>query len=232
MGDYFSFSRMVSAFPKILDYLPDTLMMVGYALAIGIILGLVIAYVRVFRIPVLNQIFAVYISFVRGTPEIVQLFIVYYGLPILVKACFNIDLDSVDAFYFAVIALGLNQSAFLAELFRGALESIPSGQYEAGYASGLTWWQTFRRVIVPQAVRLVIPGLGVMTVGLFQTTVLASAMGVMDVLGRAIALGNATSHSIEPYADAAIIFIVVSILLEFAFHVADKKLSFGKEAAL
>lgn len=231
MTDYFSWSRLVSAFPKVLEYLPDTLMMVAYALAIGIVLGLLLAYVRMFRVPVLNQIAIVFISFIRGTPEIVQLFIVYYGTPILVAALTGVNLDDVPAFYFAVIGLGLNQAGFMAELFRGAFEAVPAGQFEAGYAAGLTWWQTFRRVVVPQAIRAVIPGLGIMTVGLFQTTVLASALGVMDVLGRAIAIGNATSHSLEPYAAAAIIFIVVSLALEWFFRFLDARFSFGRKVA-
>lgn len=227
-SEYFSLQRLWTALPKVLEYLPTTLLLVVISIAIGTVLGLLLAFIRIRRVPVADQIATVFISFVRGTPEIVLLFIVFYGLPLLVADAFGIDINGVDPFVFAVIALGINQAAFLAELFRGALESVPSGQYEAAYAAGLTGVQTFFRIIIPQAIRAVLPSFSLMFVGLFQTTVLASAIGVMDVMGRADALGTATSHALEPLTAAAIIFIVISTLMEWLFKRLNARVAFGR----
>ena len=221
MGDYFSIQRVTSALPKVAGYLPATLELVAISLIIGVLMGILLAYVRMFRVPVASQIAAVYISFVRAMPEIVLLFIVYYGVPLL-SGAFGVDLSDSQPFAFAAIAFGINQSAFMGELFCGALESIPRGQFEAAYTAGLTVPQTFLRIIVPQAVRLVLPELGVMIVGLFKLTALASAIGVMDVMGRASAIGNASGHSIEAYCAAAIVFIIISSMLELAFWLLQR----------
>lgn len=227
-GEYFSLQRLWTALPKVLEYLPTTLLLVVVSIATGTVLGLLLAFIRIRRVPVADQIATVLISFVRGTPEIVLLFIVFYGLPLLVADVFGIDINGVAPFVFAVIALGVNQAAFLAELFRGALESVPVGQYEAGYAAGLTGAQTFFHIIVPQAIRAVLPSFSLMFVGLFQTTVLASAIGVMDVMGRADALGTAASHSLEPLTAAAIIFIVISTVMEWLFRRLNAAVAFGR----
>ena len=228
MGDFFSLQRLWSALPRVLAYLPTTLMLVVVSIAIGTVLGLLLAFIRIRRIPVADQIATVIISFVRGTPEIVLLFIVFYGLPLLVADTTGVDINGIDPFVFAVVALGINQAAFLAELFRGALEAVPAGQYEAAYAAGLTGSQAFFRIIVPQAVRAVLPSFSLMFVGLFQTTVLASAIGVMDVMGRADALGTATNHTLEPLTAAAIIFIVVSAAMEWLFKRVNARVAFGR----
>lgn len=224
----FSFGRLENVFPKVLGALPATLLIVVTALAIGGLLGLLIAFVRVHRIPVLDQLAVVYISFVRSTPEIVQLFIVYYGVPLIAQALTGVDLSAVEALYFVLIAFGINQSAYLAELFRGGFEAVPAGQYEAGDAVGLTRFQTFRRVIVPQAVQLIIPGLGITIIALFRNTSIAATLGVADMMGKAGLIGAATYHYLEPYVAATIIFLVISIALELLFRQLNKRVVFGR----
>lgn len=228
MGDYFSFSRLVAVFPKVLSRFPETILMVALALVIGIVLGIVIAFIRVRKVPVLAPITTVYISFIRSTPEIIQLFLVYFGVPAITETLFHVNLDNVDAINYAIIAFGLNQSAFLAELFRGGLEAVPRGQYEAAFADGLTTWQTFRRIIIPQAVRIILPGFGIEVIALFQGTSIASTIGVTDMMGKAAALGIATYHSLEAYVSAALVFIVISIILEVLFRYLSKKYSYER----
>lgn len=228
MGDYFSFPRLIGVFPKVLSKFPVTLLMVVFALVIGVVLGIVIAIIRVLRVPVLTEITTVYISFFRSTPEIIQLFLVYFGAPAIAEGLLHINLDSVGAVNFAIVAFGLNQSAFLSELFRGGLESVPNGQYEAAYAAGLTTVQTFLRVVIPQAVRIVLPGFGVEVIGLFQGTSIASTIGVIDMMGKAQTLGIATSHSLEAYTSAAALFVVISIVLELAFRRLSQRFSYER----
>jgi L-cystine transport system permease protein len=228
VGDYFSFPRLIGVFPKVLSKFPVTLLMVVFALVIGVVLGIVIAIIRVLRVPVLTEITTVYISFFRSTPEIIQLFLVYFGAPAIAEGLLHINLDSVGAVNFAIVAFGLNQSAFLSELFRGGLESVPNGQYEAAYAAGLTTVQTFLRVVIPQAVRIVLPGFGVEVIGLFQGTSIASTIGVIDMMGKAQTLGIATSHSLEAYTSAAALFVVISIVLELAFRRLSQRFSYER----
>jgi L-cystine transport system permease protein len=229
MGEYFSLERVAQYFPKILASFPVTLLIVAVAMLLGCLIGIVIAFIRMNHIPVLHQIAGVYLSFIRGTPQIIQLFLVYYGAPALVNALFQIDINRVDAIYFVLIAYGLNEGAYLAETFRGGLSAVPAGQYEAGYAVGLTKLQTFLRVIVPQAARIVLPSLGVEVIQLFQGTSLASSVGVRDLMGRAQLMGTTTRHSIENYFCAALIFVVVSIVLELIFQRLNRHLSYGQK---
>ena len=150
-------------------------------------------------------------------------------MPLLFMNLFGIDLNRVDALLFVIVAYGLNESAFLSEIFRGGLSAIPSGQYEAGYACGLTKIQTFRRVVIPQAARIVLPSVEVGIVLLFQNTSMAASIGVRDLMGRASLMGAFTKHYTENYFGTAVVFIVVSILLELLFNLLNKKLQYVKK---
>lgn len=229
MSEYFSFERVIEYFPKLITSFPTTLIIVVAALAVGIVLGIILAFIRIHKIPVLYQLSCVYVSFIRGTPQIIQLFLVYYGMPLLFMNLFGIDLNRVDALLFVIVAYGLNESAFLSEIFRGGLSAIPSGQYEAGYACGLTKIQTFRRVVIPQAARIVLPSVEVGIVLLFQNTSMAASIGVRDLMGRASLMGAFTKHYTENYFCTAVVFIVVSILLELVFNLLNKKLQYVKK---
>ncbi len=226
MEEYFSCERAFAYLPKIFSVFPTTLLIVAVALTLGSALGILIAFVRIHRTPVLYPLSLVYVSFIRGTPQIVQLFIIYYGVPLLSKGLFGLNIDRLDAIYFVLIAYGINESAFLSELFRGGLQAVPLGQYEAGSAIGLTGWQTFHRIILPQAARIILPGFGVEIVGLFQSTSLAATIGVIDIMGKAALLGSATYHYTESYFSAAVIFVTISILLEVLFRYLNKRLAY------
>lgn len=227
MSGLFSWDRFVYAFPRILSNLPVTLKMILYAEIFGIIFGVLIAIIRLYKIPVLNQLYSVYISFMRGTPILVQLLVVFYGVPTILLDIFHIDVNNWDKFIFATIALTLNESAMLSEIFRSSITSIPHTQFEAGYSVGLTWWQTFRRIILPQAIRVAIPSYGVNLVVLIQSTSLAYMIGVIDLMGRAKAIGASTRHSFEAYVAVTIIYVVFSLLVKLIFQILNKKLQYG-----
>lgn len=126
-------SYMLDVLPSILSYLPVTLELALFSMVIGVVLGLFLALVRFTKVPVLNQIAAVYISLFRGMPTLVQLFLIYYGLPQLFP-----ELTKLDALTAAIIGFGLKEASYLAEIFRASLNSVDRGQYEAGLAVGLT----------------------------------------------------------------------------------------------
>ena len=223
MGEFFSLDRAVKAFPKILASLNVTFEIVIIATLVGLLLGVCIALIRMFRVPVLSQIAAVYISFMRGTPLIVQLYVVYYGLPILLYNLVGININGWDKLFFIITAYALNEAAFMGEIIRGAIIAVPELQTEAGYSTGMTYGQTFLHVILPQAVRVAIPSFGVDLVSLFQSTSLAFLLGAVDVIGRARTIGSNSGHYLDVYVDAAVIFITFSVLLELLFHFIQKR---------
>lgn len=227
MSELFSWDRFIYAFPRILSNLPITLKMILYSEVFGIVLGIVIAIIRLYKVPILSQIDSMYISFMRGTPILVQLLVVFYGVPTILLDFFHLNVNSWDKFIFATIALTLNESAMLSEIFRSSIISIPHTQFEAGYSVGLTWWQTFRRIILPQAIQVAIPSYGVNLVILIQSTSLAYTIGVIDLMGRARAIGASTRHSFEAYVAVTIIYVIFSLLVKLIFQILNKKLQYG-----
>ncbi len=202
--------------PRLLSKLPVTLLIVVTATLLGAAGGMLLALVRLFRTPVLNQAAVVYISFMRGTPIVVQLFLVFYGVPWLLDHV-GIDINRWDKLFFVILTYTLNTAAFKAEVFRAALQSVPSGQAEAAYAVGLTRLQCFRRIIAPQALLIALPSLGTGLAALLQDTSLAYTLGIIDVMGQVHAIASGTNRMLEGYVGAAIIFLTLSVALEKGF---------------
>ncbi|MCR5623036.1 MAG: amino acid ABC transporter permease [Treponema sp.] len=213
MGEFFSWQRVFENFPRLVAKLPITFEIVLVAFAVGLTLGIILSFVELKRIPVLTQLLDVFISFERGTPLLVQMLVMYYGLPLVLEGLFGIDTRSWEKLTFVIITYTLNQAAFLSQDFRGAILSIPAGQKEAALACGLTPLQTAVRIVLPQSVRIAVPSIGLELIGLFQNTSLVSMVGVIDILGRAQSLGNLTSHTFESYLIVAFVFVVISLLL-------------------
>lgn len=193
----------------------------------GLIFGVILALLRLYKVPVLSQLSTVYISFIRGTPVIVQMYLVYYGLP-AVMSNLGIDLSSWDAMYFIIATYALNAAAFLSEIIRASITGIPAGQTEAAFSVGMTRFEAFRRIIAPQALVIALPSFATNMVGLLQDTSIAYLIGTLDVMGKITTLGALTYHYLEGYFDAAVIFIVFSIAIEKVSNQISKKVSFGR----
>lgn len=211
--------------PRLIEALPVTLAIVVVATLIGTIFGLIIAIIRIERVPILNQIATVIVSFLRGTPIYIQLFIVYFGVPILMSAI-GIYGMSMDKMFSVYIAYGLNVGAFFSETFRSAILSVPTAQTEAAQAFGYTKWQTYRQIVFPQALRIAFPNYGSTIVSLLQDTSVAFTIGVVDVMGKVNAIAATAYRSFEGYVAAAVIFIVLSIALDYIFKCFEDKMSF------
>jgi L-cystine transport system permease protein len=223
-GDFFSFHRVITYFPKVLSKLPVTLNIVLVSITIAIVLATAIAMICIKKLPVLSQMAALYISFVRGTPILVQMFLVYYGMPLFITALVGSNITSEwNKLIFVYIAYGLNEAGFLSEHIRAAILSVPAGQTEAGYSVGLNGNQTFFRIVLPQAFRVLLPGFSTMLVGLLPATSLAYMLGVTDMMGKVRAIGTVTFHTLEGYFCAAIIFVLASFILErFCAHLLER----------
>lgn len=223
MTIFFQWERLETAFHQILPCLSVTVQIVLWATVIGCVLGILLSQILIRRIPVLRQIARIFISFIRDTPLLVQMMLCYYGFPVIL-GLIGIDASRWDRLVFAFLAYGLNQAGFLAEMFRGATEAIPIEQTEAAISVGLTRFQTFRRIIFPQMLRIVLPAFGNDFVGIFQGTSLVYLLGVMDVMGRARTVGTSSGHFLEPYLAALVLYVVISIILTFLFWLLDRKI--------
>lgn len=228
MGDFFNWRYVGVYFPKILAALPVTLGIVAAAAFFGSLLGIIIALVRLEKVPVLSQVAAIFVSFIRGTPILVQLFIVYYGVPLIFQALLGIDINDWNKIIFVYISYSFNSGAFISEIFRAAIQSVPRSQTDAARASGLSRRQTYTRIVVPQAVRIGLPNFGTEIVNLLQDTSLAFTLGVIDVIGKVRVLATNYYHTIEGYFVAAILFVILSILFENIFARLDRRFSYEK----
>lgn len=229
MENIFSFPLFIDCFPQLLSRLHITLYIVLVALLAGFLLGIGIALVRLHKVPVLSQLAVFYISFVRGVPILVLLYIVYIGLPLVVAAIWKININRWDALFFVMLAYIINTSAFLSEIIRSAVSGVDIGQTEAAYSVGLTKWQTFRRIVAPQAIQIALPALSNTVVSLLKDTSLAFTLGIIDIMGVIKAIASSTYRSLEAYTAAAIIFFVLSSLLERGFKWGERKLGINKK---
>ncbi|CUW05116.1 amino acid ABC transporter, permease protein [Leuconostoc gelidum subsp. gasicomitatum] len=226
MNSFFQPHLIWQYFPDVLSALPVTLLLTLVSTIIGVIVGAGIAYVKMENTPFLKQIAAVFTSFIRGTPILIQMFLVYYGLPFFL-GYIGVDTDDVNALVYLFITYGLNMAAFLSEIIRAALESVPATQREAALTSGYTKRQMYFKIIFPQAVIIAMPSFATMVISLLQDTSLAFTIGVIDVVGKAKALGTATFHTVEAYISAMIIFVILSFILERLFRWIEKRSNYS-----
>lgn len=135
----------------------------------------------------------------------------------------------MNSIIFAYITFILNQGAFLSAIFYGAITAVPYGQTEAGLSIGLTEFQNFRRIILPQMIRTALPPFGSDLVGLFQNSSLVFLIGVTDIMGRAKTIGSATKHVLEAYLFVVMIYIIISLFIRFLFYHFNQVLSYGRD---
>jgi L-cystine transport system permease protein len=223
MGKAFDIELIFTSIPQLLSYLHITIWILIASLVIGSTLGLFIALPRIYKVPVLSQIAAVYISFMRGTPILIQLFLVFYGIPALLQLI-HIDVSRMAPLVFVIITYSLSTAASFSEMMRGAINSVDKGQTEAAYSIGMSGKQTFTRIVLPQALVVAFPNFGNLVIGSLKDTSLAFTIGVMDMMGRGDTIIAATAHAVEVYIALAIIYYFVAIILEKFFVESEQKL--------
>ena len=212
----------------IIPNIPITLEIAVVAAIIGIILGFILALFRVKKLPVLSQLATLYISFMRGTPLLVQIFLSYYGIPVMLNilnyrfgTAFSIN--KIPNMVFVYVAFSLNEAAYMAEAIRAAILSVDRKDIEAAHSIGMTGGQTMRRVILPQAMIVAIPNLGNSVISLVKSTSLAFTIGVMDMMGRAKVISGSNMRFFEVYIGLALLYWVMCIIIEFVVNKLEKK---------
>ncbi|UWQ58649.1 amino acid ABC transporter permease [Leisingera caerulea] len=174
------FDYMLGLVPVILSYVPTTLAMAGASMVLALVLASLLAVERVIKVPVLDSLVVLFISFFRGTPLLVQLFLFYFGLPQLLPALANIN--GVTA---AIMGLTLHFAAYMAESIRAAIAGVDRSQWEAAQSIGMTQAQMMRRIILPQATRIAAPTLVNYFIDMIKGTSLAFTLGVTEMMGAA-----------------------------------------------
>lgn len=216
----FDFDYMSSLFPLLLRYLGITMEMAVLGLIFALALAVAIALIRVFRIPLLNGFAQIFISFFRGTPLLVQLFLLYYGLPQVIPA-----LVGMEAFTAAVIGISLHFSAYMAESIRAAITGVDRSQMEASLAVGMTTRQAMQRIILPQAVRIALPSLMNYFIDMIKATSLAFTLGVTEIMAQAQMEASSSFKFFEAYLAVALIYWAVVVALTRVQYWAEAHLN-------
>lgn len=195
MGRIFDVSFVYLYLDDIVKGAPVALLITVVSFFSGILIGLFAALAKIHKLPVLSQIVTFYTSFTRGTPLLVQLFLLYYGLPIVSEALnaqfgWGLDVRGVPALAYALVVFSLNTGAYLTETVRGAIEAVDIGQYEAAQSIGMSGFQTHTRIVLPQAFLVALPNLGNTVIALLKDTSLAYVITVMEIMGSARRVGG------------------------------------------
>lgn len=222
------YTFMADTFFKIWSGIGTPLSLTVLSLLIAAPVAFYMAVLRIRGNSVGSGLTQAYISFVRGTPIVLQILLLYSLLPsflnMLVKSMgsnFNV-FDSIDPFWYAVVVFSLNTIALLAEVFRSALLSIPKGQLEAGVSIGLSEFQTYRKIIIPQAMVVALPAICNITVNLIKGTSLAFLMTVKDVLAIGKIAASYGYNYIESYLDVFLVYIIVCTIVQLLYKFAEQ----------
>ena len=208
--------------PLLMQGLKLTLELAGVSLAIAMVIGIVASLMGMSKNPVFRAINRAFVAIIRGTPLLVQIFLVYFALPLLTG-------QRSDPYVAAISACGLNSGAYVTEIFRSGIQSIDKGQMEAGRSLGMTWAQTMRYIIVPQAFKRVIPQLGNEFIALLKDSSLVSVIGFEELTRRGQLIIAKTYASVEIWTCVAIIYLIMTLsisrfvaYLEWRFKTDDK----------
>lgn len=198
-----------------------TIPLTAISFALALVIAVVVALIQFANVPVLSQIARFYIWIIRGTPLLVQLFIVFYGLP-------HVGI-LIDPFVAAVVVFSINEGAYCSETMRAALESVPKGQLEAGLCAGLSWRQTIRRIVLPQAFRTAFPTLGNSLISMIKDTSLAANITVTEMFMTTQRIVARTYEPLLLYVEVALIYLIFCTVLTKLQTSGEKRLQrYGK----
>ncbi len=213
---------LITSFPQILMAgVKVTLPLALISFALSLVIGLFLALFQIAEISVLKQVSRFYIWIFRGTPLIVQLFIIFFGLPGL-----GIMLEAFPA---AVLGFGLNLGAYNAEVFRSAISAVDKGQTEAGYMIGLTYPQIMRRIVLPQSFPIAFPNLSNNLISLLKDTSLAASITVVDLFTITQQIASRTYEPFALYMEAALVYLIFSTLLTWLQRYLESRMVFTSQ---
>lgn len=201
-----NFELIQNALPILLIGAGVTIEITAFSVAVGFIIGLFVGIARICRIKILRLLAAVYADCIRGTPLLVQIFLIYFALPMITG-------QRVEPFIAAVAACGINSGAYVSEIFRAGIQSIDVGQMEAGRSLGLTWWQTMRYIILSQAFKNILPPLGNEFIAMLKDSSLVSVIGFEELTRRGQLIIAQTYGSFEIWMTVAILYLIMTLAI-------------------
>ncbi|MFL2099225.1 amino acid ABC transporter permease [Desemzia sp. FAM 23991] len=215
---------ITNIFPSLIETLPLTIYIVSVTAVLGFLLAVVVTALRIKKMPVISQLLNMYTSFMRSTPGLIHIFIVYYGLPVLF-ASIGININVISRVTFSIVALVLYNGAFVSEILRPSYLAIPKAQHEAAISVGMTNWQKLTRIIFPQVLPIALPSLGNALIDLLKDTSLLFLIGLVDIMGQAdIIIANTLGvYQLEVYVAVALIYWALSVVLEQVMRLLEKK---------
>ena len=218
----FDFDLVTRSFPLLLLGAGVTIQITALSVGFGLVIGVFMGMARLSKMWVIRSFAAVYVDFIRGTPLLVQIFLIYFALPIIIG-------QRIDPVVAAITACSVKSGAYVAEIFRGGIQSIDKGQMEAGRSLGMTWWQTMRFIVLPQAFKRVIPPLGNEFIAMLKDSSLVSVIGFEELTRRGQLIIARTYGSFEIWLTVAFIYLVMTLsisrlvaYLERRYKIDDK----------
>lgn len=206
----------LSILPQLFQGLWLTIQITVIGTAIALVVGLLVAIVRFSRIPVVSALFGFYVQFIRGTPLLVQAYLAFFALPGL-----GIKFSPLVT---GIAVIGINYSAYTAEVYRAGVNDVPAGQWEAATALSLPKARTWVRVVLPQAIRSVVPMLGNYLVQMFKDSAVLFAITIYELMGRVMAIGSGTYRYLEPVTIAGLMYLTVSMAASLLIRLLERRL--------
>lgn len=214
---------ITESLPLLLKGAAVTVEITALSVGLGLIIGIIVGIARLSNNKFIRAIAAVYVDFIRGTPLLVQIFLVYFALPQLIGM-------RIDPFIAAVAACSINSGAYVAEIFRGGIQSIDPGQGEAARALGLNWFQSMRFVIMPQAFKRILPPLGNEFITMLKDSSLVSVIGFEELTRTGQLIISRTYAAFEIWIAVAIIYLVMTIAISRLVAYLEKRFNKGRKA--
>ncbi|MDR1219495.1 MAG: amino acid ABC transporter permease [Treponema sp.] len=212
-----SLQKMISWIPALLDGAKITISLTILAVSAGLIVSLFLALGKMSKNVIINKFCSAYIFFFRGTPLLMQLYFIYYGLPEI-----STILTINNRFVAAFIAFGLNTAAYCAEIIRAAIQSIDKGQFEASQALGMSYAQTMRLVVIPQSIRRLIPPVGNEFIMVLKDASLVSIIALADITKVTRSISSSTASALV-YIPAMVLYLIITAVFTFIFHKMEKR---------
>lgn len=204
---------------------PVTLLISLVAVLTGLVVGLLVAVAKRSKFKVLRGIATVYVDVLRGTPLMVQVLILAYGIPQVIASITGVQFNWGDFIWVGFIACGINSSAYMAEIIRSGLQAIDIGQTEAARSLGFSGFQTMRYIIVPQAFKIIVPAMGNEFITLIKETSILSVVGIRDITRMGILWASQSFMSFQAYIGVAIVYLVMTLILSRVVSFIERRMS-------
>lgn len=234
MAEGLNYQFLFETFFVALSGVPIALFVTIIALLFALPSGFILALTRINKVPIISHFARLYVSFVRGTPIIVQIFLVYSSVPLILSSVFEkysiqYNIYDINPVWYALIVFSIYTTATLIEVFRSAIITVEKGQLEAALSVGMTKFQAFKRVIIPQTLVVALPNICTATINLIKATSLGYAMSLPEITLKAKVAANVGYNYVEAYIDIFLVYLLVCSLVEYLFKRYEKRLGLYKK---